>query len=118
MSIDNNNMYWASSISTQTVTPINNKMDISIISNDQNLLEFLTRNNFWPDSTPQKFPLDKTTAYKEYTDGYSLGVKVILFPLLGIIPGSNNGFCLFNSLYADCVVIECFDTCNTGSTPT
>ena len=52
MSIDNNNMYWASSISTQTVTPINNKMDISIISNDQNLLEFLTRNNFWPDSTP------------------------------------------------------------------
>ena len=50
----------------------------------------------------------------EYTDGYAIKVEATLIQMYPWTASTDNGFCIFNDLYADCWVI----TTSTGKNPT
>lgn len=102
-----NEMVWAAPLSTQT--KLGTYFDVSIISNDYNLENFVTQNAFWPDYMTQKItPMSRLTAFTDYTDGYALEV-ILRAPIQNEIPAeSYTGFCIFVSpLYAECVTCFC-----------
>lgn len=50
----------------------------------------------------------------DYTDGYAIKVEATLIQMYPWTASTDNGFCIFNDLYADCWVI----TTSTGKNPT
>lgn len=97
-------MTWGASVSTQTVVLNSIGMTLSICSNDQNLLDFVHKNNLF--EYPTNIPSANLQSYQDYTDGYSLKVTATLIMHEDTTKeNSNFGFCLFNELYADCVVL-------------
>ncbi len=72
MSIVNNEMIWSAPLSFRTTTTDFNK--ISIISNDDNLQYFVTRNAAFTDLNTSKIGTDQLVKMQEYTDGYALSV--------------------------------------------